>query len=698
VPTIIRAIDPAGTTRPTVRASHRALIAVLTAVAVACTGAASRTSNPSITATSTTQGSPAPSTAPEAAALAVRPTDYGLAAPIQRSVAVWDGGVIYIAGGLDAADTTVGGVFSMDPTSGRLTPLGSLARPVHDAAAAMIGGKLYVFAGGTGTGSDTVQTFDPATGTGSVVGHLPVALSDLAAAQIGSVTYLVGGYDGAQPRSEIYVTRDGTTFSTVGHLPVGLRYPAVTQVGGRLVIAGGLASSGPVNHVYTFDPSSGATTLTARLPAPVAHAAAFTLGGRIYVVGGRNASDAALAGASEIDPTTWHVEAEPPLGQPVADAAVAAGRRILLIGGWNTSTSSKVLRASLRAETAPAVSNGNGASGSPKSEGRNVYAAIATKRLRPSVANDPPFVYVPNGLPGTVEVIDPKTFRIVRTIDLGYRSFPEHVTPSWDMRWLYVDVDGTNELAVIDPRTGKLARIIHGVEHPYNLYFTPDGSKAIDIAEYYDRIDFMDPHTWKLIKPLTLPCNGPDHLDFSADGSYLLIGCEFDGTVVKVALKTMTVVGTIHVGGLPVDVKLSPNGKVFFVANQGLGGVTVVDPVTMKVRGFIPTGNGAHGMAISRDTTKLYVTNRLAGTISMIDFSTRKVVHTWNVGGSPDMVQVTPNGSQIWVSNRYGTTVEAISTTDGHVIRRIEVGGDPHGLAYFPQPGRFSLGHNGVYR
>jgi YVTN family beta-propeller protein len=669
----------------------------MTLVGVACTGAASGTSDSPGAPASSPRGSAAPATAPEEATLAVRSAGYGLIAPIQRSVAVWDGGVIYIAGGLDAASTTVGGVFSMNPTSGHLTPLGSLARPVHDAAAAMISGKLFVFAGGAGIGSDAVQAFDPATGTGSVVGHLPVALSDLAAAQVGDVTYLVGGYDGTRPRSEIYATTDGTTFSTVGHLPVGLRYPAVTELGGRLVIAGGLASSGPVNDVYTFDPSSGATTLMAHLPAPVAHAAAFTLGGRIYVVGGRDAADTALAGASEIDPTTGHVEAEPPLAQPVADAAVAAGRRTLLIGGWNTSTSSKVLLASLRTETATPASLGNAGSASHQGGG-NVYAAIASKRFRPSVVNDPTFVYVPNGVPGTVEVIDPKTFRIVRTIDLGYRSFPEHVTPSWNMRWLYVDVDGSNELAVIDPRTGKLARIIHGVEHPYNLYFTPDGSKAIDVAEYYDRLDFMDPNTWKLIKPLTMPCNGPDHLDFSADGSYLLIGCEFDGTVVKVALKTMTVVGTIHVGGLPVDVKLSPNGKVFFIANQGLGGVSVVDPVSMKVRRFIPTGNGAHGMAVSRDTTKLYVTNRLAGTISVIDFSTRKVVHTWNVGGSPDMVQVSPDGSQIWVSNRYGTTVEAISTMDGHVIRRIEVGGDPHGLAYFPQPGRFSLGHNGVYR
>jgi hypothetical protein len=265
VPTIIRDIDPAGSLRFRFRASHRALVAVMMAVGVACTGAAPSTSDLPTAASSTSElptaapstapGSSAPVTAPEAAALMVRSAGFGLVAPIQRSVAVWDGGVIYIAGGLDAADATVGGVFSMNPTSGRLTPLGSLAQPVHDAAAAMISGKLYVFAGGAGSGTDTVQAFDPATGTGSIVGHLPVALSDLAAAQIGTTTYLVGGCDGTQPRSEIYATSDGTTFSTVGHLPVGLRYPAVTDIAGRLVIAGGLGSSGPVNDVYTFDPA-----------------------------------------------------------------------------------------------------------------------------------------------------------------------------------------------------------------------------------------------------------------------------------------------------------------------------------------------------------------------------------------------------------------------------------------------------------
>jgi YVTN family beta-propeller protein len=286
----------------------------------------------------------------------------------------------------------------------------------------------------------------------------------------------------------------------------------------------------------------------------------------------------------------------------------------------------------------------------------------------------------------------------VRTIHLGYRSFPEHVTPSWDLRWLYVDTSAASELAVIDPRTGKLARIIHDITHPYNLYFTPDGRYAIDVAEYVNELRFYDPHTWKLVKALPIPGNGPDHMDFSADGGYLLIGCEFDGNVFKVSLKTLSVVGRVNITGLPVDVKLSPDGTVFYVANQGTGGVYVIDPVTMKVVKFIRTGRGAHGMAISRDTTELYLTNRLAGTLSVINFAQRRVTHTYMLGGSPDMVQVSTDGSQIWISNRYGTTVEVVSATDGHIIKQIQVGTDPHGISLFPQPGRFSLGHNGVYR
>ena len=316
--------------------------------------------------------------------------------------------------------------------------------------------------------------------------------------------------------------------------------------------------------------------------------------------------------------------------------------------------------------------------------------------MSPVVKKDPPLVYVPNGHLGTVEVIDPKSFKVIRQFSVG--SSPQHVTPSWDLRWLYVDVAHSNALAVIDPRTGKVVRTIHDVDYPYNLYFTVGGHKAIVVSEALDGLEFRNPRTWKLIKDLPLPCNGPDHMDFSADGKYALIGCEFDGRVVRFDPARMKVTGVGHVGGLPVDVKLSPDGSVFYVANQGFGGVSIVDPKRMKVLKFLKTGQGAHGMAVSRNTRFLYVSNRLAGSISVIDFARRKVVHTWQVGGSPDMLQVSADGGELWFSNRFGTTITVMDTSSGHVIKRIEVGADPHGLALFPQPGRFSLGHNGVYR
>jgi YVTN family beta-propeller protein len=284
---------------------------------------------------------------------------------------------------------------------------------------------------------------------------------------------------------------------------------------------------------------------------------------------------------------------------------------------------------------------------------------------------------------------------VLRTITTG--TYDQHVTPSWDLRRLYVDDTASSTLTVLDPRSGLPTRVIP-VTDPYNLYFTPDGSKAIVVAEAFQRVDFRNPHTWRLIKSVPIPAPGPDHLDFTAGGGAFLISCEYAGVVYRVSTRTMRVTGRVEVGGLPVDVKLSPDGSVFYVANQGLGGVTLISARTLRVVGFLHTGNGAHGLAVSRDGRRLYVANRLSGSISVIDFARRRVVATWQVGGSPDMLQVSPGGGRLWTSNRFGDSVSVIDTRTGHLIHTIRVGSSPHGLAFFPQPGSHSLGHNGVYR
>jgi YVTN family beta-propeller protein len=332
-----------------------------------------------------------------------------------------------------------------------------------------------------------------------------------------------------------------------------------------------------------------------------------------------------------------------------------------------------------------------------RSAGRpgGVYAAATSTGLNAAVRGFPERVYVPNSGSGTVDVIDPATFKVVGHYPVG--AVPHHVTPAWDMKSLYVDNTNSNSLTQIDPRTGKPERTI-GVIDPYNLYFTPNGKRAIVVAERYGRLDFRDPHSWKLIKSVPIPWPGIDHLDFSSNGHYLIASTEYSGRVVKVDTQSMRLTGALDAGGQPVDVKLAPDGSVFYVANQGRGGVSVIDPKKMKEVAFLPTGAGAHGLAISRDARSLYVSNRIAGTISVIDLARRKVTHTWQIGGSPDMLQVSPDGHQLWASGRYDSSVYVVDTRTGRLLHSIHVGTEPHGLAYFPQPGRFSIGHNGVYR
>jgi YVTN family beta-propeller protein len=377
-----------------------------------------------------------------------------------------------------------------------------------------------------------------------------------------------------------------------------------------------------------------------------------------------------------------------------------------------------VVAASLIAASCSSGSHGPSAttSGSVAAQGTSTTAAGATNVYAHDMAGDwspnlspgviaHPMVYVPDSDTNTVDVIDPATFKIVHHYVTG--SNPQHVAPSYDLSTLYVDNDLGNSLTPINPATGLPSGPNIRVEDPYNMYFTTDGSMAIVVCEALHQLDFRDPKTFALIKtlPVPLPINGIDHLDFSADGSYAIMSAEYSGDVVKIDIRNQAVVGSLHVGGSPVDVKLSPDGKVFYVANQQRDGVSIIDGETMQEIGFIPTGTGAHGLYPSRDARYLYVSNRgdpkrkLPGQgVSVISFATNTVVAHWMFSGSPDMGGVSPDGSQLWLSGRYNAEVYVIDTKTGHLLARIPTGPGPHGLDYFPQPGRYSIGHTGNYR
>jgi DNA-binding beta-propeller fold protein YncE len=235
------------------------------------------------------------------------------------------------------------------------------------------------------------------------------------------------------------------------------------------------------------------------------------------------------------------------------------------------------------------------------------------------------------------------------------------------------------------------------------MYFTPSGQYAIVVAERLHRLDFRDAHSFALHRSLVVPCRGIDHLDFTAGGKYLLASCEFSGQMVVVDVSAERVVQTVAlpdgVAGMPQDVKLSPDGRIFYVADMHANGLWEIDARSFRVLHFLPTGAGTHGLYPSRDATRLYVSNRSAGTVSVISLRTRRIVATWRIpGGTPDMGGVSADGKVLWLSGRYSGEVYALSTATGRLLARIPVGAGPHGLSVWPQPGRYSLGHTGILR
>ena len=329
----------------------------------------------------------------------------------------------------------------------------------------------------------------------------------------------------------------------------------------------------------------------------------------------------------------------------------------------------------------------------------DLYSADRPGMLSPVVKNFVERVYVPNTESNSVDVIDPAVMKVVGHFKVG--RLPQHVTPSWDLKKLWVLNDKGNSLTRIDPATGEKHETIP-VKDPYNMYYTPDGKYALVVAEQRERLEFYDAQTMKLKNEVWVPCKGIDHMDFSPNGRYLIASCEFGHAVIKFDVEKQKLIKRLPVqpAGMPQDVKLSPDGNVFYVADMDSDGVHMIDGEKMREIGFIATGRGAHGLYVSRDSKVMYVSNRGEGSISLIDLAKRAVTAKWQIPppASPDMGGVSSDGKVLWLAGRWNSEVYAIDTGDGKLIARIPVGHGPHGLCIYPQPGRYSLGHTGVFR
>jgi DNA-binding beta-propeller fold protein YncE len=244
------------------------------------------------------------------------------------------------------------------------------------------------------------------------------------------------------------------------------------------------------------------------------------------------------------------------------------------------------------------------------------------------------------------------------------------------------------------------------VHDPYNLYFTPNGKYAIVMQESDKKIVFRDPQTMAIKKEVKVPCAGVNHADWTADGNQFVATCEFSGSLLLMdtakmkLLKVAKLPAMEKMPPMPQDIKISPDGSTFYIADMASNGLWVMKADNFGKFTFIKTGKGAHGLYVTRDAKTLLITNRGEGSVSVLRFSDNALIAKWTIpgGGSPDMGNISTDGKYFWVSGRYDNEVYVFDIAAGKFVTRIKVGVEPHGLTYWPQPGRYSLGHTGIMR
>jgi hypothetical protein len=259
---------------------------------------------------------------------------YRLPAPLRDPAYTALGGDRFaMLGGLDGSDVSVAGVEIADLH--RVLHTGALPGPQHDAQAALLAGRVYVFGGGFTTELDHILMYDPGGGQASPAGALSVPQSDVAVAQAGGTAYVVGGFDGVNYLHTIVAWRPGAKPTVVARLPQGLRYAGVTIAGGALFVLGGVSPAGTSDAVYRFDLATHRVRRIGTLPHPTEHTNAVTLDSTIYLVGGRGAGDSdQTAAVYAVDPLTGRVRPAGRLPTPTSDAAVMTiGRAIVVAGG-----------------------------------------------------------------------------------------------------------------------------------------------------------------------------------------------------------------------------------------------------------------------------------------------------------------------------------------------------------------------------
>jgi DNA-binding beta-propeller fold protein YncE len=262
---------------------------------------------------------------------------------------------------------------------------------------------------------------------------------------------------------------------------------------------------------------------------------------------------------------------------------------------------------------------------------------------------------------------------------------PHHLIVSPDGKDVLIGSTATNELLVLDSKTGERRRLVRDIIDPYHLGFSPNGKWFVTVAYRLDHVDIFHADGFRLAGRIFID-GLPSHMAFDADSNTVFITLQQSGRLAAFDLATQTLKWNVPVGNTPAGVVMLPDGKRLLVALTGEDGIVAIDAKDGSQAGRLQTGKGAHNFWPKGDGRHWFLSNRVEGTVSLVDTQDMRVVGNIRVPGGPDCMDITLDGKELWVTQRFLRRVAVVDIEQMRMVASIPVGKSPHGVFMLRSP------------
>jgi len=162
-----------------------------------------------------------------------------------------------------------------------------------------------------------------------------------------------------------------------------------------------------------------------------------------------------------------------------------------------------------------------------------------------------------------------------------------------------------------------------------------------------------------------------------------------DGTVTVIDAATNAPVATVPVGGEPVDLAVTPDGKRVYVVDSVGESVTVLDTATnAQIGPPIPMGAKPRGIAITPDGLTAVISNSGDDTVTFLSTPANgQLGPPVAVGEEPEGIGITPDGRLAFVAQK-GGGLSAIDIATRTVVGTVPDALGPSRIAIGPRGGR----------